>query len=212
MPKDLRYKPPQFHFDDRLASQLARPIENPPAEALERDTAERRSPFADYARMLTPEGGILILYRDCASGWLYTLLRTAVWIVLTVIELWFLSKSSLSVGGATLGVLIAGSATLFLVTRKIKIRHSVEIRHDRMLLDGKHVFWADDIGPNLPQLEIKEQNNPNRMVIAGICGTRFVEYMTANRLDDNDRTPEVLIADLQDAIQQLWARDEMIFG
>jgi hypothetical protein len=214
MPKDLHYKPPQFHFDDRLATQLARPIQNPPAEPLEpeRAAAVRRSPFADYARLLTPEGGILILYRDRASGWLYTVLRTAVWIILTVTELRLLSKSSMSAGSASIAFLIVGSATLFLVTRKITIRHSVEIRHDRMILDGKHVFWAEDIGPNLPQLEIKDQNNPNRMVIAGICGTRFVEYMTANRLDDNDRTPEVLIADLQDAIQQLWARDEMIFG
>jgi hypothetical protein len=214
MPKELDYRPPEFHFDDRLASQLARPIQSPPAEPLEleRVAAARCSPFADYARVLTPEGGILILYRDCASGWLYTLLRTAVWIILTVTELWLLSKSSMSAGSASIAFLILGSATLFLVTRKIKIRHSVEIRHDRMILDGKHVFWAEDIGPNLPQLEIKDQNNPNRMVIAGVCGTRFVEYMTANRLDDNDRTPEVLAADLQDAIQQLWARDELIFG
>jgi hypothetical protein len=29
----------------------------------------RRSPFKDYVRMLTPEGGILILYKDQDRGW-----------------------------------------------------------------------------------------------------------------------------------------------
>jgi hypothetical protein len=48
-------------------------------------------------------------------------------------------------------------------------------------------------------------------VIAGTCGTRHVEYMTANRLDKCDRTPEVLAADLQDAMQQLWGRTELVF-
>jgi hypothetical protein len=40
-------------------------------------------------------------------------------------------------------------------------------------------------------------DDPDRMVIGGICGTRFIEYMTANRLDKNDRTPERLAADLE---------------
>jgi hypothetical protein len=35
--------------------------------------------------------------------------------------------------------------------------------------------------------------------------------MTANRVDENDRTPEVLAADLQDAMQQLWGRIELEF-
>jgi hypothetical protein len=107
---------------------------------------------------------------------------------------------------------VAGAAlNLFLVTRKIKKSHSVEIQHDRMVLDGKHVFWAEDIGTNFPQLEIKDEENPDRMVIAGTCGTRHVEYMTCNRYDKQDRTPEVLASDLQNAMQQLWARRELSF-
>jgi hypothetical protein len=43
-------------------------------------------------------------------------------------------------------------------------------------------------------------------------GTRFIEYMTANRLDKNDRTPKVLAADLEAAMEQLWGRREVTFA
>jgi len=213
MKRELDYRPPKIKFDDSLAAQLAQLDELTPAAPT--GTApyaeERRNPFVDYARILTPEGGILILYRDRATGWLYTLFRVVVWLILTVIEIWLLGKTELTTGQAMLWFAILNGATLFLVTRKIKRRHAVEIRHDRMILDGKHVFWARDIGRNWPQLQ-KKDGDPEQMVIAGICGTRFVEYMTANRWDDNDRTPEVLAADLQDAMQQLWGRSELVFG
>jgi hypothetical protein len=58
------------------------------------------------------------------------------------------------------------------------------------------------VGDNWPALQMKD-DDPDRMVICGICGTRFIEYMTANRLDKNDRTPEILAAGLQAAIEQL---------
>jgi len=212
MPRELRYQPPEIKFDDRLAAQLARQVAEQPVTPIEAAAyATGRSPFVDYARILTPEGGILILYRDLAHGWLYTLLRVVVWLILTVAELWFAVKSSQTDFGAATTFWVLFVATLFLVTRKIKKRHSVEIRHDRMILDGKHVFWAGSIGPHWPQLQ-KVDNDPNRMVIAGIYGTRYVEYMTANRMDDNDRMPEVLAAELQDAMQQLWGRSELTFG
>jgi hypothetical protein len=36
--------------------------------------------------------------------------------------------------------------------------------------------------------------------------------MSAKRLDNNDRTPEILAADLQAAIEQLWGRREVTFA
>ena len=41
---------------------------------------------------------------------------------------------------------------------------------------------------------------------------RACRYMTANRLDENDGTPEVLAADLQAAMEQLWGRREVTFA
>lgn len=174
--------------------------------------ADRKSPFLDYVRILTPEGGILIIYKDLAQGWLYSLLRVVAWLLMTGTEGWLLGfESALSAAGAFFWLMMLGAINFFAVTRKIKVRHSVEIRHDRMILDGKHVFWAKQIGRNWPQLQMKDRD-PNCMVIAGICGTRFVEHMTANRIDECDRTPEVLAADLQDAMQQLWGRSELVFN
>jgi hypothetical protein len=214
MTSQLKYTPPEIKFDDGLAGQLARQAPPQPFTAGDAtaDGDGRINPFVDYARVLTPEGGILIVYRDCARGGVYALCRVAAWTILTAIELRFLADSSLSFGDATLWFLILAAATLFLVTRKIKIRHTIEIRHDRMILDGKHVFWAQHIGRNWPQLQKVDQDDPNRMVIAGTYGTRHVIYSTANRIGTNDRTPEVLAADLQDAMQQLWGRTELDFG
>jgi hypothetical protein len=210
---NLRYEPPAFEFDESLAEQLTRiaPVGSQltPTGRMPFG-ADRKSPFAEYARILTPEGGILILYTDLVRGWPYAVLRAGIWGVLTVGQGWFLfHKSGLSLSSALLWLLILGAINLFLVTRKIRRRHSVEIRQDRMILDGGDVFWAEDIGQNWPKLQMK--GDPNRMVIAGTCGTRHVEYMTANRLDKCDRTPEVLAADLQDAMQQLWGRTELVF-
>ena len=80
-----------------------------------------------------------------------------------------------------------------------------------MIVDGKDIFYTSDIGENWPALQMKD-DDPDHMVIAGICGTRFIEYMTANRLDKNDRTPEVLAADLAAAMEQLWGRREVTFA
>jgi hypothetical protein len=50
------------------------------------------------------------------------------------------------------------------------------------------------------------------MTISGIVGTRWVDLMTVNRLDEQDRTAEILAADLREAMDQLWARQEVTFA
>jgi hypothetical protein len=80
-----------------------------------------------------------------------------------------------------------------------------------MIIDGEDVFYADDIGDNWPQLQMKD-GDPELWVISGICGTRFVEFLTVHRRDENDRTAEVLAADLRAAMEQLWGRREAIFA
>lgn len=193
MPLEIRYQPPHVEFDQRLAGQLARLSNAPPSVSSlpAYDNPVRKSPFLDYERILTPQGGILILYKDRARGWFYMFLRLIAWFVLTGMGAWVLGQCALPPFKALFWFLIICAVNLFCVTRKIRFRHSVEVQHDRMILDGKHVFWARDIGTNYPELKIKD-DDPSRMVICGICGTRLVEYMTANRIDDNDRTPEVL--------------------
>jgi hypothetical protein len=213
MSEPLRFVPPRVDFDPRLADELAR-LETtlPAAEGEARSIEGRRDPFNGYLCMLTPQGGILILYKDQYRSLPLTILRIAAWIAATWIGGWLIfCESSLS----GLQRLLAFALLMFvnwrIVRSKIEVSHSVEIRPDAMIVDGEDVFYPRDIGDNWPELQMKD-DDPDRMVICGICGTRFVEYMTANRLDKNDRTRERLAADLQAAIEQLWGRREVSFA
>lgn len=78
-----------------------------------------------------------------------------------------------------------------------------------MIIDGQDVFFAEEFGENHPEL-LEVPDTADQMNICAVVGTRFVELMTANRLDVNDHTPEILIADLTVAIEQLWDRREVM--
>jgi hypothetical protein len=172
---------------------------------------ERRRPFAGYARMLAPEGGILILYKDQNRSLFLTCLRFFAWITATIIGGWLIFfQSSLSILECLAAFVLLMLVSGFIACRRFEVAHSVEIRPDAMVVDGEDVFYAEDIGDNWPELQMKD-DDPDRMVICGTCGTRHIEYMTANRRSKNDRTPEVLAADLKAAMEQLWGRRELTF-
>jgi hypothetical protein len=213
MSEPLRFVPPDVEFDPRLANELARyPATLPVAYDEVHPLVDRRSPFNGYLRMLTPEGGVLIIYKDQYRSLLLTLLRVSAWIAMTWIGSWLLFfESSLSVLQCLLALALLMFVNWLVVRWRIEVSHSVEIRPDAMIVDGEDVFFAEDIGDNWPELQMKE-DDPNRMVISGIYGTRFIEYLTANRLGKHDRTPEVLAADLQAAMEQLWGRREVTFA
>jgi hypothetical protein len=210
MNERVRFVPPSVDFDPRLANELTRREATlPAADEAPRLIAGRRSPFNGYVRMLTPEGGILILYQDQKRSVLLTCLRVFASMTAFVLAFWlvFFPGSFSVLKGVALVTLVTG----LILYWKIKVQHSVEIRPDAMIVDGEDVFYAEDIGDNWPELQMKD-DDPDRMVISGICGTRFVEYMTAHRLDKNDRTPEILAADLKAAMEQLWGRREVTFA
>lgn len=212
MSEQLRYVPPGVDFDPQLANELARLEAIPPAvNDRAYPAVDRRSPFKGYVRMLTPEGGILILYRDQNLGLPVTILRVLVWTVSIGLGGWLIFvASALSALQSLLTFVVLMAVTWLILRLPIPASHSVEIRPDAMIVDGEDVFYAEDIGDNWPALQ-KKEGDPERMVISGICGTRFIEFMTANRLDENDRTPEVLAADLKAAMEQMWGRREVTF-
>ena len=213
MNERLRFVPPSVDFDPRLASELAgREVTNLSVSETSHPMIGCPSPFDGYVRTLTPEGGILILYKDQKRSLFLTCLRVFAWIVATSIGGWLIFfQSSLSILECLLAFVLLMLVSGFIVCWRIKVAHSVEIRPDAMIVDGEDVFYAADIGDNWPELQMKD-DDPDRMVICGICGTRFIEYMTANRLGKNDRTPEVLAADLKAAMEQLWGRRELTFA
>jgi hypothetical protein len=212
MSEQLRFVQPRVEFDPTLANELARFPAPAPTMADEfYPLPRRRSPFKDYVRMLTPEGGILILYKDQDRGLFLKILRIFAWLMATGVGGWLIFyQSSLSGLHSLLALALLMLVNGLIARRKIVVSHSVEIRPDVMIVDGEQVFYAEDIGEDWPELQMID-DDPDRMVIGGICGTRFIEYMTAHRRDSNDRTPERLAADLEAAIEQLWGRHEVTF-
>jgi hypothetical protein len=211
MSGDLRFIPPRVEFDPRLANEFARPVMIPAVDDEAQPIMDRRSPFNGYVRMLTPQGGILILYKDQDCSLPLTILRVFAWITATGTGGWLIFfVSTLSTLPSLLIFALLMFINLLIVCKTVEVSHSVEIHPDGMIVDGRF-FSADDIGDTWPELQMKD-DDPERMVICGICGTRFIEYATANRMDDNDRTPEVLAGDLEMAMEQLWGRRESIFA
>lgn len=212
MNSPIRYRPPPVSFDDQLAQQLDN-VALQPFGFAEATAApiDRRSPFEGYSRTLTPEGGILIQYQDLNLGLPLIILRYALCAVVTCIGVMLILAADTLFSARVLLALLAVVAVDWLILKyKIRSHHSVEIRPDCMIIDGEDVFLAEDIGENYPEL-LDVPGKQDQMRICTRVGTRFVELMTANRTDANDRTPEVLAAHLKDAMEQLWARREVTF-
>jgi hypothetical protein len=212
MPNNFQYAPPRLTRETH-AGMI--PLELPEPHDIAAMIAAQReggpSPFADYSRHLTPEGGILIAYKDIDRSLGYALLRGFAWIVSTGVgaRITFLLGFSLL---STCGCLLALAFLSALIVRiKFVVKHTVEIRPDGLIVDGADFFALSDIGTNWPSL-VMIDDDPDRMVIAGTVGTRYIEFLTANRADASDRTPEVLAADLEDAMEQLWGRTELVFS
>src|SRR5712672_179929 len=98
MSEHLRFVPPRVEFDPTLAHELARyPAPAPTAADELYPIHGRRSPFNGYVRMLTPEGGILILYKDQDRSLFLLILRVFAWIIATGVGGWLIFyQSSLS--------------------------------------------------------------------------------------------------------------------
>jgi hypothetical protein len=95
--------------------------------------------------------------------------------MMTWISGWLIfCESSLSVLHCLLAFALLMFASALIVRQRIEVSHRVEIRPDAMIVDCEDVFYAEDIGDNWPQLQMKD-DDPDHMVICGICGTRFIE-------------------------------------
>jgi hypothetical protein len=210
MIEPIRFAPPSARFDPWLANELERWDAAEVAQQIDPPFLER-NPFNGYERSLTARGGLLITYWDQAAGPLLDGLRVLAWTMATGMGGWLLFfKSPLPLSAAFVLFVFAAAASFCIAMLKIRVSHSIEIHPDGMIVDGRF-FSIDAIGENWPALQMKGERI-DRLVLCGICGTRFIEYATANRMDDNDRTPEVLAQDLEMAMEQIWSRREAIFA
>lgn len=160
-------------------------------------------PYLDYGRFLTPEGGILMAYKDLDLRLRHGLLRALAWSTATGFEAWFLLHySPVQSGAINLACFFAMMiVNAVIVWQPPELYRTVEIRPDCMIIEGKDVFWLRMMETAWPAFHLDEDGN---QVLSGVYGTRFVDYLTARRFDDYDRMPEVFAAHLQEAMMQLW--------
>jgi hypothetical protein len=158
-----------------------------------------------YSCVLTAEGGVCITYRDQAGNMLIDLLRGFGFLGTVGLAARLLFGTSLSLTECFFWLLVTAFVAWKIIYWRIMRWHNIEIHPDGLIIDNRFSFTVDEIGDNWPALQMK-RDDPNRMVLCCIAGTRFIELATANRIDDNDRTPERLAQDLEIAMEQLWGR------
>jgi hypothetical protein len=190
-------QPPRIR---RIAPRLTRVAPRTPGPSL----GYQINPYIDYSRTLTREGGIKIVFKDHDASFWQMIWHLVVWLGPTAIGWLVISHSSitgdvrrdicLALLGGTVGYFVGWPAGVF---------RSIEIRPDCMILDDRQVFWATHMQAGWPQLR---PNPDGSLILAGIYGTRHIEYMSIRRGDPLDAAPEVLAIHLQDAMQRLWSQ------
>jgi hypothetical protein len=161
-------------------------------------------PYLDYGRFLTPEGGILFVYKDIDTRLRHTLWRLCAWTACCYGEAWYVFHySPVDNDWLNLLCLLAVAIVNWLIVRKpVEIYRRVEVRPDCMIVEDADIFWLRHMEKDWPAFQPDDEGNH---ILCGIYGTRFVEYLTVRRFDDLDRMAEVFIAHLQEAMAQLWA-------
>jgi len=162
------------------------------------------TPYVDYGRWLTPEGGIAITYKDVDSRFRYTLRRLILWLSVTGVEAWLLQRHSpVHSLWINLGILLLAAIINWLIVRRpVEVMRTIEIRPDCIIIDGVDLFWRHLMEGGFPSFHANEKGH---QVLGGIYGTRYVEYLSVRSFDKHDRTPSVLAAHVQEAMRQLWS-------
>lgn len=162
-------------------------------------------PYVDYGRFLTPEGGILMVYKDLDLRLRHTIWRLVAWAAFTgIAAVFLLGHSPLDSQAINIAALLIGAVINWLIVAKpVEIYRQIEIRPDCMILDGSDIFWRKYMEGGVPSFR---PGADGTQVLCGIYGTRFITYLTVRRFDEYDRAPEVLADHLQDAMRQQWTR------
>jgi hypothetical protein len=193
---------PQVRTRDRtLAPAIRRAT---PAASVSPLASLSPDPYLDYARRLTPQGGIAITYKDLDLRFRHTLRRLLMWSWASGIEAWFLlHHSPAHHRWVTLACWAAAAIINWrIVAAPVETYRTIEIRPDCMIIGGTDLFWACRMENGWPSFQPDGKGNQR---LCGIYGTRFVEYATVHRFDEFDRAPEVLAAHLRHAMQRLWS-------
>lgn len=160
-------------------------------------------PYVDYARYLTAEGGIGIVYKDIDERWRFLLRSLCLWGGATGVAAWYLLHHSPIEAQAVniTALIVVGIVNWLIVGKPVQLYRTIEIRPDSMILDGYDIFWLR----YMESWPTFGRSVDGIQVLSGTYGTRRVEYLKVRSFDDYDSTPTVLAAHLSEAMRQLWS-------
>jgi hypothetical protein len=203
-PQLIPPKPPQLRRPaPRLPARPLAPVarRSPPLPVRSQPEV-RPNPYLDFWRRYTPEGGVEFTYKDLDERLRWLILRWALWLAAMAVTAWYaFHLSPLHAPWLNIPCLVGvGFLYWLIVSKPVEIYRTMEVRPDCLLL-GEDVFYRHEFELGWPSFRPDGLGN---FVLAGVSGTRAVEYVTVRRFDEHDRMPEVLAAHLQAAMQQLW--------
>jgi hypothetical protein len=205
-----KYAPPRVTFRSRVAksavpaTRVTAPRIAAVAAPLEaRPSGPRVTPYVDYDRSLTDEGGIRMTYKAESGDLLNLFVTVLLWLSAMVFEITYIDNHAAHLNDvAKLFALVSvGVVNYFIVFAPHYAWHSIEIRPDCMIINGRDLFWLRFFDTAWPAFKIDENG---AFVLRGIYGSRQVEFLTINRFDEHDRMPELLARHLSDAMRQMW--------
>lgn len=164
----------------------------------------RPHPYVGYVRRFTQEGGIAMTFRDIDERFILKAAKVLIWFAAMAASLAILNHTPLveDDGSRFIVLVAAGCLYAWLLRRPTEITRTIEIRQDCMILDGVDVYWAEFMEVSLPGFS---KNDEGHLVLGGVYGTRWIDYLTVRRFDEFDRTPDVLSSHVTDAMRKLWS-------
>lgn len=192
--RKLRLKKPGRFLVAR-PPELLRPVPD--------DAEVRPTGFDKYARRFTAEGGIALSYKDVERTLPVILAKLSLWVgscILTYLAGFAWSPIPGFWWNALVYVVLAVLYALFFCRDK-QVRRTIEVRPDCMIIEGMETFWKENMPLGWPGFM---PNEAGHFVLAGVYGTRWIEYLTIRRFDDNDRAPEVFASQLAAAMKYQW--------
>ena len=114
------------------------------------------NPYVDYGRTLTPEGGILIVYKDHDVRLRHFLWLLFAWGTFTGGETWCLVNYSLLHSDKLTAACLFGVATVnfLIVARPVELYRSIEVRPDCVIVEGTDIFWRHYMDVEWPTLRL----------------------------------------------------------
>jgi hypothetical protein len=171
--------------------------------------------YPDFARRYTADGGVEFTCKDHDRSPAVWLIKIIFWLAAmggTGWYAWAASPYPMKLATAApltfniIGLFVMAILYAAILAKPVELYRSVEVRPDRLILDGTEEFYRDTFECGWPIFQPDGEGEAAGAKLVGIYGTRFVEFLTVVRFDEGDRMPEVFSVNLTAAFEQLWVQ------